>query len=189
MAKDSRIAGSFAPAYFHHCRSKSSTSRSRSLRPAAASRLGCAAASMRLSPRAPRWWCSCWCCWPMVRQAVCRVSLRDEFHRCHSLAARRRIPSDEDMTPSTPQSDRGAPTTRWGILATGKIARSFAETLQAPPGAVIAAVGSRTRESAAAFARDLGSPETHVHPSHAALVADPDVDVVYIASPHSHHLE
>jgi len=93
------------------------------------------------------------------------------------------------MTPSTPQSDRGAPTTRWGILATGKIARSFAENLQATPGAVIAAVGSRSRESAAAFARDLGSPETHVHHSYDALVADPDVDVVYIASPHSHHLE
>jgi predicted dehydrogenase len=79
--------------------------------------------------------------------------------------------------------------TRWGILATGKIARSFAENLHATPGAVIAAVGSRSHESAAAFARDLGTPDTRVHSSYDALVADPDVDVVYIASPHSHHLE
>lgn len=82
-----------------------------------------------------------------------------------------------------------APSTRWGILATGKIARSFAENLHATPGAVIAAVGSRSQESAEAFARDLGDADTHVHPSYAALVADPDVDVVYVASPHSHHLE
>ncbi|HEX4472687.1 MAG TPA: Gfo/Idh/MocA family oxidoreductase [Nocardioides sp.] len=80
-------------------------------------------------------------------------------------------------------------TTRWGILATGKIARSFAENLHATPDAVIAAVGSRSRESAEAFVRDLGDDDTRVHASYADLVADPDVDVVYIASPHSHHLE
>jgi predicted dehydrogenase len=87
------------------------------------------------------------------------------------------------MTPSTTS------TTRWGILATGKIARDFATNLQATPDAVIAAVGSRSRESAAAFAHDLGDDGTHVHASYADLVADPDVDVVYVASPHSHHLE
>ena len=80
-------------------------------------------------------------------------------------------------------------TTRWGILATGKIARSFAENLHATPDAGIAAVGSRSRESAEAFVRDLGDDDTRVHASYADLVADPDVDVVYVASPHSHHLE
>lgn len=80
-------------------------------------------------------------------------------------------------------------TTRWGILATGKIARDFAANLHRTPGAVIAAVGSRSQGSAAAFVRDLGDEATHVHASYDALVADPDVDVVYIASPHSHHLE
>ena len=78
--------------------------------------------------------------------------------------------------------------TRWGILATGKIARDFAENLHATPGAVIAAVGSRSRESAEAFARDLGDEHTRAHASYDDLVADPDVDVVYVASPHSHHL-
>jgi predicted dehydrogenase len=57
------------------------------------------------------------------------------------------------------------------------------------PDAVIAAVGSRSRESAEAFARQVGDDETRAHASYEALVSDPDVDVVYVASPHSHHLE
>ena len=43
--------------------------------------------------------------------------------------------------------------TRWGILATGRIARSFADNLRDVPGAEIAAVGSRSQEAADAFAR------------------------------------
>jgi predicted dehydrogenase len=78
---------------------------------------------------------------------------------------------------------------RWGILATGKIAHAFASELHLVPGAVLAAVGSRSAGSAAAFARELGDERTRAHGSYAELVADPDVDVVYIASPHSHHLE
>ena len=81
------------------------------------------------------------------------------------------------------------PTTRWWILATGKIARAFATDLLSVPDAVLAAVGSRSRESAESFARDLGDEATRAHASYDELVADPDVDVVYIASPHSHHLE
>jgi predicted dehydrogenase len=80
-------------------------------------------------------------------------------------------------------------TTRWGILATGKIAHSFAADLHDVADAVIAAVGSRSLDSAEAFARELGDDRTRAHGSYAALVADPDVDVVYVASPHSHHLE
>jgi predicted dehydrogenase len=85
--------------------------------------------------------------------------------------------SDEDMT------------TGWGILATGNIAHSFATNLHAVPDAVIAAVGSRSQASADAFAREVGDEHTRAHGSYAALVSDPDVDVVYVASPHSHHLE
>jgi len=81
------------------------------------------------------------------------------------------------------------PTTRWGILATGRIARSFATDLREVPGATIAAVGSRSREGAEAFAREIGDGETRAHASYDALVADPEVDVVYIGSPHSAHLE
>ncbi len=79
--------------------------------------------------------------------------------------------------------------TGWGILATGKIARGFARDLRHVPGARIAAVGSRTAGSAEAFARELGGPDCRAHASYDALVADPDVDVVYVASPHALHLE
>jgi len=78
------------------------------------------------------------------------------------------------------------PTTRWGILATGRIAHSFARNLQEVPGAEITAVGSRSREAAEAFAQQYGA---RAHPTYQALVEDPDVDVVYIASPHAMHLE
>ncbi len=80
-------------------------------------------------------------------------------------------------------------TTRWGILATGRIARDFATNLRSVPDAVVAAVGSRSLESAEAFARANGDDDTTAHASYDALVADPDVDVVYVASPHAVHLE
>lgn len=76
----------------------------------------------------------------------------------------------------------------WGILATGKIARAFAADLALVPGARLAAVGSRSETSAQAFANEYGDSGTHVHGSYAALVADPAVDVVYVATPHSLHL-
>jgi predicted dehydrogenase len=80
--------------------------------------------------------------------------------------------------------------TRWGILATGRIAHAFARELLEVPGAQIAAVGSRSRESAEAFAAELGDGSSiRAHPSYEALVADPDVDVVYVATPHVFHLD
>jgi predicted dehydrogenase len=80
-------------------------------------------------------------------------------------------------------------TTTWGILATGRIARSFATDLHEVPGARLGAVGSRTPGSAEAFAQEYGDGSTRAYPSYDALVADPDIDVVYIASPHALHLE
>ena len=78
---------------------------------------------------------------------------------------------------------------RWGILATGRIARSFARDLLVTPGAVIAAVGSRSQGSADAFAAEFGTRDrTRAHASYDALVTDPEVDVVYLATPHSLHL-
>jgi len=78
------------------------------------------------------------------------------------------------------------PTVRWGILAPGRIARSFAANLRHVPGAEVVATGSRRLENAEAFAAEYGG---RAHGSYEALVADPDVDVVYVASPHSLHLE
>jgi predicted dehydrogenase len=78
-------------------------------------------------------------------------------------------------------------TTRWGILGTGRIARLFAQGLQAAPGAELVAVGSRSAESAAAFLADVGSPDARAHASYQDLAQDEGVDIVYIASPHIHH--
>ena len=75
---------------------------------------------------------------------------------------------------------------RWGILATGKIAHAFARDLLQTPGAELAAVGSRRLASAEAFAAEYGG---RPHGSYEELVADPDVDVVYIATPHTLHLD
>jgi predicted dehydrogenase len=79
--------------------------------------------------------------------------------------------------------------TTWGILASGRIAQSFATDLRHVPDARLGAVGSRSPGSAEAFAREYGDESTRAHSSYDALVADPDIDVVYVASPHSLHLE
>lgn len=81
-------------------------------------------------------------------------------------------------------SDDGRP--GWGILATGGIAERFTADLRTA-GLRVAAVGSRTEERARAFADEHGIP--HAHGSWEALAADPDVDVVYVATPHPAHRE
>ena len=74
---------------------------------------------------------------------------------------------------------------RWGILATGGIAATFAEDLKLLPDAEITAVGSRTLEAAQAFAGRFDIPRAYG--SWDELAADPDVDVIYVATPHSAH--
>lgn len=76
---------------------------------------------------------------------------------------------------------------RWGILGCGKIARKFASDLKLVEDAVLIAVGARSAASAEAFAKEF--PVPHIHHSYEALVNDPAVDVIYIASPHGHHHE
>lgn len=73
---------------------------------------------------------------------------------------------------------------RWGILATGWIARTFTRDLLLT-GHNVAAVGSRSQASADTFAAQFSLPRAHA--SYEALSADPDVDAVYIASPHPQH--
>ncbi len=77
--------------------------------------------------------------------------------------------------------------TNWGILACGKIARKFASDLKKVDGAVLHAVASTSMERAMSFAADF--PAQHVLGSYEELVNLPDLDVVYVASPHSHHHE
>lgn len=74
---------------------------------------------------------------------------------------------------------------RWGILGPGRIAAAFAAGLQALPDADLAAVGSRSRERADAFADRFGIPVRHG--SYEDLAADPGVDIVYVATPHPGH--
>jgi predicted dehydrogenase len=83
--------------------------------------------------------------------------------------------------------DRISDTTplRWGIAATGSIAASMCKALGTLPDAEITAVGSRTRDAADAFAQRFGI--ARAHGSYEALWDDDEVDIVYVASPHSHH--
>jgi len=73
---------------------------------------------------------------------------------------------------------------RWGILGPGGIARAFASDLRTA-GLDVAAVGSRRPETAQAFADEFDV--ARVHGSYEALVADPEIDIVYIATPHPFH--
>lgn len=74
---------------------------------------------------------------------------------------------------------------RWGILATGGIAATFTEDLLTLDDAEVVAVGSRSPATAQAFADRYGI--ARAHGSWAELAADPDVDIVYVATPHSAH--
>ncbi len=76
---------------------------------------------------------------------------------------------------------------RWGLLGTGKIARTFARAVLETESGVLAAAGSRALETAAAFAAQFGIPRAHG--SYEALLADPEVDAIYISTPHSMHAE
>lgn len=75
----------------------------------------------------------------------------------------------------------------WGILGTGKIATIFAEDVQLTPDSRLFAVGSRAQESADKFGDKFNIRNRY--PDYESLAADPDVDVIYIATPHILHYE
>ncbi|WP_274557787.1 Gfo/Idh/MocA family protein [Streptomyces spiramyceticus] len=79
----------------------------------------------------------------------------------------------------------GKETVRWGVLATGGIASVFTADLMRMPDAEVVAVASRSTATARAFADRFGIPRAYG--SWAELAADQDVDVVYVAGPHSSH--
>lgn len=79
------------------------------------------------------------------------------------------------------------PKLRWGILSTGSIARRFAGSLKKSSRGTLAAVASRSLPRAEAFSTEFG-PAT-VHGDYDSLLSDPEVDVVYIATPHPMHRE
>ena len=78
---------------------------------------------------------------------------------------------------------------KWGILATGNIAKKFASTLRQMEGSgeLLTAVGSRNQTSAQAFAEEYQVPRCYG--SYEALAADPEVEIVYVATPNNLHYE
>lgn len=76
---------------------------------------------------------------------------------------------------------------KFGILGLGGISHCAADTLAAVEGAERWAVGSRSLEKAQAFAQQHGF--TRAYGSYEELVSDPELEVVYIATPHSHHYQ
>lgn len=77
--------------------------------------------------------------------------------------------------------------TRWGIISTGHISGRFAEALAILPEAELAAVASRTQESADEFAKTYSVPKAYA--TYQELADDPDIDAVYIGTPHTFHLD
>jgi len=76
---------------------------------------------------------------------------------------------------------------RWGIIGTGRIAHELADALRRLPGAELFSVGSRSAETAGRFADEFGIPRPYG--SYHALVNDPQVDLIYVATPHSCHAD
>ena len=76
-------------------------------------------------------------------------------------------------------------TIRWGILGTGTVARDVAQAFAQVEDAALVAVGSRSIDTAKAFAGRFNVDKAY--DSYEALLADDDIDVVYIATPHHRH--
>ncbi len=74
----------------------------------------------------------------------------------------------------------------WGILGTGRIASTFAQGVARSQTSRVVAVGSRTAAAAATFATAHGIERAHS--SYEALLADPTVQAVYVATPHPQHV-
>jgi predicted dehydrogenase len=89
------------------------------------------------------------------------------------------------VTDSHAQPDSTPTPFRWGIISTGRIAQAFARDLRLLPDAEVVAVGSRSQASADAFGDQFGV--AHRHATYEGLVSDPDVEAVYVATPHNAH--
>ncbi len=76
---------------------------------------------------------------------------------------------------------------KWGILGTGNIANAFTTALTNLPEASIHAVGSRNLENAQQFADRFNIPKAYG--SYQSLVSDPEVDIIYVSTPHPYHQE
>lgn len=88
---------------------------------------------------------------------------------------------------------------KWGILATGGIAETFARDLSVNPETrglndishvVVASASSSSADRAKEFNKKVYAPaEAKAYGSYEELVSDPNVDIIYVATPHSHHYQ
>lgn len=76
---------------------------------------------------------------------------------------------------------------RWGIIGPGKIARKFAQAMTAVEDGVLYAVASRDPERAQAFSKEFGAKVAYG--AYEQIVDDPEVDVIYVSTPHRFHFE
>lgn len=111
------------------------------------------------------------------------------------LLAQQCVPSDciglGQSQVSTPSSQVFEPIVgrdiKWGIIGPGGISNDFATAMSTVPGAKLVAVGSRDLGRAEAFRAAFGADRAYG--SYEALVNDPEIDVVYVGSPHTSHKE
>ena len=82
-------------------------------------------------------------------------------------------------------NEQTSPAIRWGIIGAGRIAKTFATDIKLAKNARLYAVASRQLESAQSFSQLFSINKAYGN--YTALLADPNVDAVYIATPHSHH--
>ncbi|KPM37246.1 hypothetical protein AK830_g9305 [Neonectria ditissima] len=87
---------------------------------------------------------------------------------------------------------------RWGILATGAISITFTKDLLVDPKTrgvdnvkhtVVAAASSTSKARAESFLKDVGAPDAKAYGSYEELVQDPNIEIIYVATPHSHHYQ
>ncbi|QIM20190.1 Gfo/Idh/MocA family oxidoreductase [Phycicoccus sp. HDW14] len=95
------------------------------------------------------------------------------------------MPASPRLAAPTVPDPMDAPPVRWGVLGPGGIAETFAHAVREGTRSEVVAVGSRSAARAEDFARRFGV--ARAHGSYEALVADPGVEAVYVASPHSEH--
>ncbi|KXI27290.1 Gfo/Idh/MocA family protein [Paraglaciecola hydrolytica] len=76
---------------------------------------------------------------------------------------------------------------QWGIIGPGSIANKFAEALVKSERGTLTAIASRSPERAQEFAQRFGVKQ--IYSQYSELMADPNIDIIYIATPHSHHFQ
>jgi predicted dehydrogenase len=76
---------------------------------------------------------------------------------------------------------------RWGIVSTGRITHQFVQDFKYVPNGEVVAVASRSQGSADAFAGEYGIPRAYA--GYERLLEDPEVDAIYIATPHTMHFQ